>query len=70
MIELVMIVCLASAPEDCQDIHLTYADEYATPMQCLMHGQPQIAQWIVEHPPIYTVKRWYCGSVGRRMKDI
>jgi hypothetical protein len=70
MIELVMIVCLASAPEQCQDIHLTYAEEYATTVQCMMHSQPQIAKWIVEHPPIYRVKRWYCGYAGRRLKDI
>jgi hypothetical protein len=70
MIELVLIVCLANAPDQCKDVHLTYADEYATPMQCLMQGQPQIAQWIVEHPPIWRVKRWWCGHPGGRMKDI
>jgi hypothetical protein len=70
MIELVFIVCLANAPDLCKDVHLTYAEEYATTMQCMMHGQPNIARWISEHAPIWTVKRWYCGQVGRRMKDI
>ena len=70
MIELVLIVCLANDPEQCKDIHLTYAEENATPTQCLMRGQPQIAEWINEHPKIWTVKRWYCGPAGRRMKDI
>lgn len=70
MIELVLIVCLANAPDDCKDVHLTYADEFATTAQCMRRGQPQIAQWIVEQPPIWKVKRWYCGEVERRMKDI
>jgi hypothetical protein len=70
MIELVFIVCLATAPDQCKDIHLTYAEEAITPMQCVMHGQPQIARWISENPPIWTVKRWYCSPVGRRLKDI
>jgi hypothetical protein len=70
MIELVFIVCLANAPEQCKDVHLTYAEEYADTMQCVLQGQPQIARWISEHAPIWTVKRWYCESVGRRMKDI
>jgi hypothetical protein len=69
MIELVFIVCLASAPDQCKDIHLTYAEEYATTMQCMTRGQPQIAQWINEHP-VWTVKRWYCSPIGRRLKDI
>ena len=70
MIELVFIVCLATAPDQCKDIHLTYAEEAITPMQCVMHGQPQIARWISENPPIWTLKRWYCSPVGRRLKDI
>jgi hypothetical protein len=70
MIELVFIVCLMSAPEHCKDIHLTYAEETASPRQCMMRGQPHIARWISEHSPIWTVKRWYCSPVGRRLKDI
>ena len=70
MIELVFIVCLASAPEQCKDVHLTYAEAYVTPMQCAMQGQPQIARWISNNPPIWNVKKWYCGPVGRRVKDI
>ena len=69
MYELVFIVCLASAPEQCKDIHLTYAEEHGSTSQCLMRGQPQIAQWINEHP-IWRVKRWYCAPVSRRLKDI
>jgi hypothetical protein len=69
MIELVVIVCLANSPADCKDIHLTFAED-VTPTQCMMRGQPQIAKWIVEHGPAWTVKRWYCGQAGRRLKDI
>ena len=41
-----------------------------SPMQCMMNGQPHIARWISEHAPIWTVKKWYCSPVGRRLKDI
>jgi hypothetical protein len=69
MIELVFIVCLETAPDQCKDVHLTYAEEAISAQQCVMQGQPQIARWISENP-IWMVKRWYCSPVERRLKEI
>lgn len=70
MIELVFIVCLAKAPDQCKDVHLTFASEALTVQQCLMGGQPQIARWISNNPPIWNVKKWSCGPAGRHGKEI
>jgi hypothetical protein len=62
MIELIISVCLIGQAERCKDVHLTYTAQSVTPMQCMMSGQPQIAQWINFHPK-WAVKRWKCGRV-------
>ncbi len=60
MLELVLIVCLASAPDKCQTIYLR-EDRPVSMMQCLFNGAKQAAQWIEENPG-YVVKRWNCGQ--------
>jgi len=70
MIDLVLIVCLANAPQQCKDVYLSQAEEFFSPLQCMMQGQPHIARWIGDNPPIWTVKRWYCSPAGRRLKAI
>ena len=70
MIELILTVCLASAPEECKEVTFTSVEEFMSPMQCMVRGQPHIAQWITTNSPIWTVKRWACGPAGRRLKDI
>ena len=57
MIELFFIVCLVSAPDDCQEKSLLYAD--ITPMACMMGAQPELAKWIAERPN-YRIKQWKC----------
>jgi len=70
VIELVLIVCLAQDPDQCKDVYFSHSEEFYSAMQCVMQGQPQIARWISNNPPIWRVKRWYCTPVGRRLKDI
>jgi hypothetical protein len=69
MIELILSVCLISAPGSCKDVHLTYTEEYLTPHQCVMRGQPEMARWIAEHPQ-WRIARWTCSRAGRAAKDI
>lgn len=57
--ELVLIVCLSSAPERCEQIYLRQ-DMPVSMMQCLFNGAKQAARWAEEHPG-YVVKRWSCG---------
>ena len=62
MIELVFSVCLLADPGTCRDVHLTFAEAGVTPYQCMMHGQPQIAQWINGHPK-WQVRKFRCARV-------
>jgi hypothetical protein len=70
MIELIVTVCLANAPQQCKDVHLIYAEAHLSPYQCALRGQPEIARWISNNPPIWNVKRWYCARAGMRGKEI
>ena len=59
MIELVLIVCLSSAPDRCETKYLRQ-DAPVSMMQCLFNGAKQAAAWAEEHPD-YVVRRWTCG---------
>lgn len=59
MIELLVSVCLVNDPKQCKDVHLTYADDNLTPLQCVMRGQPEIAKWSAGHPK-WRVEKWTC----------
>ena len=64
MMELVLVVCLASAPTRCEERSIgLYPDISAT--ACLMQGQPQIAVWCEEHPGL-SVARYSCRDVSAR----
>jgi len=69
MIVLVMSVCLLAEANTCKNVHLAYSAQSVTPMQCLMGGQTQIAQWTNGHPK-WRVKRWKCAPAAQIAKDI
>ncbi len=69
MIVLVMSVCLYAEASTCKNVHLTYSAQSVSPMQCMMGGQAQIAQWSHGHPK-WQVKRWKCVSAAQVTKDI
>ncbi|MGR3794875.1 hypothetical protein [Vannielia sp. SX4] len=59
MIELAFVTCLATSPTDCENRSLLFQE--GTPMSCMMTAQPQLAQWINEHPN-WTIARWKCRA--------
>ena len=64
MMELVLIVCLQAAPQSCEERSIgLYPD--VTAMTCMMHGQPQIANWAETHPGL-RVQRWTCRGASER----
>ncbi len=63
--ELLMSICLLSAPADCRDESLVVSMETTTPMACMMIAPQTIAQWQQSHPK-WRVTRWTCGEAGRR----
>ncbi len=57
LIELVMVVCLASYPTQCREERpLT---EIASVMACATQGQMVAAHWLSRHPA-FTLSRWRC----------
>jgi hypothetical protein len=55
---LVMIVCLATAPDICEERTPTVDG-----ISCLMQGQLVAAQWLDEHPK-WRLKGWRCRVGG------
>lgn len=64
MIEIAMIVCLWNASERCKPETLTFEAESATPQQCILYGQMEMAKWAVEHPH-WRVARFTCRPAGQ-----
>ena len=58
MIDLVLTVCLATAPANCREERLPFDGPLVA---CTMAGQFQAAEWAGRHPK-WRVKRWSCGQ--------
>ncbi|MEY8828458.1 hypothetical protein AB9K34_08565 [Sedimentitalea sp. XS_ASV28] len=67
MIELVFIVCLAGAPEDCERRSLLYTD--ISQKVCVRRALPELANWIISHPQ-WKIARWTCEVVRPGEHDI
>jgi hypothetical protein len=63
MIELVLLVCLASNPTECHKEWPPFESSQATMHACLFEGQRQAVQWAEAHPK-YRVRKWSCGLSG------
>jgi hypothetical protein len=59
MIELVFSACLAAAPQECKDVHLTFAETSVSPVMCALIGQVEMAKWR-ERNPDFRVGRFKC----------
>ena len=63
MVELVLLVCLASSPTECHKEWPPFESSQATMHACLFEGQRQAVQWAEAHPK-YRVRKWSCGLAG------
>ncbi len=61
--ELILLVCLIGAPQQCREEYLPVSLEPIPQLRCLMGAQPIIAQWSGVHPK-WRVTRWRCGVAG------
>jgi hypothetical protein len=59
MIELMLIACLLSEPQRCQQ-HFVPTEASLSMMECIVSGQIRLAQWHQEHPG-WFIHRWVCG---------
>jgi hypothetical protein len=62
MIELVFVVCLATAADNCTERSVLRLPE-AGLTGCIATAQAQLAQWSDAHPG-YRVVRWSCRLPG------
>ncbi len=69
MIELIILACMVQTPETCKDVHLTFAGESTTPIQCMIVGEPTVATWAKDNPE-WRIKKWRCGRPRDRKDDI
>ena len=58
--ELVLFVCLISAPQQCREEVLGMGAEPARQLACMWSAVPIIAQWSGTHPK-WRVARWRCS---------
>lgn len=61
--DLVLLVCLASAPETCREERILVGLAPSDPRQCMMSAVPALAEWAGEHPD-WQISRWTCGGRG------
>jgi hypothetical protein len=57
MIELVFVACLSAQPATCENRAMQFTDVSVT--TCTLGAQPQLAQWVNEHPG-WLIRRWTC----------
>jgi hypothetical protein len=65
MMELMVVVCLITAPDRCEERSIGLYPEM-TAFTCVMQGQPHIAAWVAAHPDL-RVTRWTCRDSERRL---
>lgn len=63
MLQLAILACLVSTPDDCKIAYLT-APHQMSAQRCLRQSMPQIARWGVQHPDYWVVK-FRCVTAGR-----
>jgi hypothetical protein len=57
MLSLILTVCLAAAPDTCQEERPPV--EPASAVTCMMQGQEIAAEWLNEHPK-WVLSAWRC----------
>ena len=57
MISLILVVCLATAPDVCREEAPPV--DAVSPMICMVQGQQIAAEWIEEHPK-WSLQAWRC----------
>ncbi|QQP90830.1 hypothetical protein JL101_020030 [Skermanella rosea] len=63
MIELVLLVCLASDPTKCHKEWPPFESSQMSMHACMFEGQRLAVQWAEAHPK-YRVRKWSCGLTG------
>lgn len=59
--DLILLVCLASAPATCREERVPLVE----PGACIIASIPVVANWSADHPD-WQVAKWTCAPGGRR----
>lgn len=65
MVTLILVVCLAGAPDSCREERPIV--DVSSPMSCMIEGQRYAIEWLEEHPK-WRLEKWRC-AFGVRGKD-
>jgi hypothetical protein len=68
MIQLIFVACLAASPDRCEERSVALLPQSGV-MGCMVAAQPQLAQWIEQHPD-HRVIRWRCGWLDQSGSSI
>jgi hypothetical protein len=63
---LLVIACLISSPEDCDEYNPNY--DQVSLQECVLYGQIGAQKWVEDHPK-YFVKGYRCKIGGIKFKD-
>ena len=58
-IELIVAVCLHTAPTDCREMHFQIIESSLG--GCMANAQPYMARWVNDHPQ-WRIVRWKCSA--------
>ncbi|MEO0820426.1 MAG: hypothetical protein AAF074_08370 [Pseudomonadota bacterium] len=61
--ELILIACLLSDPQQCREHRLRLTIEGGDAGQCMYSSPPRVARWQVMHRD-WKVVRWYCALLS------
>lgn len=59
MIELIFVVCLTTASNECKTLNPSYGISYPHVMACMREGMIRAVQWQETHPA-WTIHHWKC----------
>jgi hypothetical protein len=59
MFELVLVVCLASQPDQCSVERPPSIERFSNATACARDGYVHVVQWLIDHPN-WNVRRWQC----------
>ena len=71
--QIVLSVCLLTAPTQCKDVYLQMASDFGAslqvPFNCAKQGQITGQKW-VEQNPSWRIERWKCPPTQKKELDI
>jgi len=62
-LEIIIVACLASAPDDCREHRMRLGLQGGDAAQCAYGSPPRVSSWALAHPG-WTIKSWRCAVLS------